>query len=216
MDEAASTRILDEIDIPDVPVSTNSAQPDLGGGSQDAFGQPAQQDQVLGDAPLTPEEPACDEFSRPASPNDQAPSTSQPMQPIVLIDNTDFDASGYEPLFTTTPLIGKRSRSDSPEPPDLGSDEKRPRVNLAAFFQAFAASSQSLPGKLSISAIQPPPPDYHHLREHPYRKEFTLAMDVEFNKLLQMDAFEPVSASLIQQAHTRECGNISQKHCPRH
>ena len=63
LDESASTRILDEIDIPE----SNSAQPDLGGGSQDAFGQPAQQDQVLGDAPLTPEEPICDEFDELAS-----------------------------------------------------------------------------------------------------------------------------------------------------
>ena len=210
LDESASTRILDEIDIPE---STNSAQPDLGGGSQDAFGQPAQQDQVLGDAPLTPEEPICDEFDESASAAGQDPSPSQPMQPIVLIDNTDFDTSGYEPLFTTTPLIGKRSRSDSPDLSD--SDEKRPRVNLAAFFQAFAAN-QSLPGKLSISTIPPPPSDYHHLREHPYRKEFTQAMDIEFNKLLQMDAFEPISTSHIQQAHSRECGTSNQKHCPRH
>ena len=155
--------------------------------------------------PLTPEEPICNEFS----PTGQDPLPSQPMQLIVLIDNTNFDASGYEPLFATTLVIGKRSRSDSPEPPDLGSDEKRPRVNLAAFFQAFAASSQSLPGKLLVLAIQPPPPDYHHLREHPYRREFTLAMDIEFNKLLQMNIFEPISASLIQQAYAREYGNIS-------
>ena len=132
LDESASTRILDEIDIPE---STNAAQPDLGGGSQDAFGQPAQQeDQVLGDAPLTPEEPICDEFDESASPTDQDPSPSQPiqpMQPIVLIDNTNFDASGYEPLFATIPLTGKRPRSDSPDCSD--SDKKRPRVNLAAF-----------------------------------------------------------------------------------
>ena len=136
------------------------------------------------------------------------------MQPIVLIDNTDFDASGYEPLFATTPLTGKRPRSDSPDCSD--SDEKRPRVNLAAFLQAYAAGSQSLLGKLSILTIQPPPPDYHHLRDHPYRREFTQAMDVEFNKLHQIDAFKLVSASLIQQAYAREYSNTNQRHCPRY
>lgn len=221
LDESASTRILDEIDIPESPnlpttPSLDPGQPGQGGDSSSSIDQ---LDHVLGDAPLTPPNDSlpCSPSSSSSdsgqpTPSQQEPRTTAMLQPMVLIDNTDFDASGYEPLFATTPLIGKRSRSETPD--DLSdSDEKRPRVNLTAFHQAFAAY-QSLPGKLAISAIPPSPSDYNDLREHPFRKEFIQAMEVEFNKLLQMNTFEPTSAKDIQKDHSRIYSISNQKHYP--
>jgi hypothetical protein len=54
------------------------------------------------------------------------------MQPFMLIDNTNFDPSGYEPLNIST----KRPQSDSDSSRDQGK-VKRPHVNLTTFMQAF-------------------------------------------------------------------------------
>ena len=98
-------------------------------------------------------------------------------QPIVLIDNTNFDPSGYD-LFPTIPTTGKRERSPSPD-----YDDKRPRIGLNAFIQAFSTLHVQ-PRQLSIAAIPPAPSDYGRLHDHPFRAEFTQAMHVEFSKLI--------------------------------
>ena len=86
------------------------------------------------------------------------------MQPFVLIDNTDFDPSGYEPLNIST----KRPRSDS----DASRDQdkiKRPYINLTTFMQAFLLdqSIQKQP-KILISSIPPAPSGYNQLASHPF------------------------------------------------
>ena len=58
------------------------------------------------------------------------------IEPFVLIDNTNFDPSGYEPLNIPTT---KRPRSDS----DTSRDEtkvKRPHFSLTTFMQAFLSN----------------------------------------------------------------------------
>jgi hypothetical protein len=61
LDESASSRILNKIDIPE---ASQLAQPGLGGSEVDTLDQPTpeDQDQVLRDMPLTPEEPKFDDF----------------------------------------------------------------------------------------------------------------------------------------------------------
>ena len=41
-------------------------------------------------------------------------------------------------------------------------------------------------------------------------------MQIEFNKLIDMRAFEPVSSHLVTQAHQTNCKGIDQSDCPRH
>ncbi|OOQ85189.1 Reverse transcriptase RNA-dependent DNA polymerase [Penicillium brasilianum] len=123
------------------------------------------------------------------------------------INNSDFDYSAYLPSS-----LGKHDRDDSS---DNDHDDKRHRA-LAAFYHAFSANQQ-LPKQLAISSLPPALSDYGYLRDHPYQREFRQAMQVEFNKLLDMQAFEPISADLVNRSYIRECGqSISQKHCPKH
>ncbi|KAJ5109801.1 hypothetical protein N7532_002446 [Penicillium argentinense] len=129
------------------------------------------------------------------------------MRPFVLIDNTDIDLSAYH-----LKPSHKRDRSDSP-PPDEP-DEKHQRVNLAAFIQAFSAH-QNQPKKVAISSVPPAPSDYSKLENHPFRQEFRDAMQVEFAKLIEMEAFIPFSTSEMYRSHDQNCTGSS-KHCPRH
>jgi hypothetical protein len=100
-------------------------------------------------------------------------------QPIVLIDNTNFDVSGYD-LFPTIPITGKRERSPSP---DDDYDDKKARIGLNVFIQAFSTLYLQ-PRQLSIAAIPLALSDYRRLYDYPFRAEFTQAMHVEFSKLI--------------------------------
>ena len=123
----------------------------------------------------------------------------------MLIDNTNFDPSGYEPLD-----IPKRLRSYS----DVSRDQdevKRRHINLTAFSQAF---SSHMP-KTMASTVPPAPSGYYQLASHPFENQFRQAMQIEFNKLLDMHAFELISAQHVQQAHQTNC-DTDQSDCPRH
>ena len=127
----------------------------------------------------------------------------------MLIDNTNFDPSGYEPL-------PKRPRSDSDSSRDQ--DEiKRPHINLTTFIQAFLLdqSMQKQP-KILISSIPPTPSGYNQLASHPFESQFRQAIQIEFNKLIDIRAFEPISSHLVTQAHQTNCKGIDQSDCPRH
>jgi hypothetical protein len=163
-------------------------------------------DEILGDQPLTPPlDPKTDESD--LSDNDDTGQSSQ-VQPFVLIDNTNFDPSGYEPLN----ISAKRPRSDSDASRDQ--DEiKRPHLNLATFMQAFLLDQSKQP-KILISSIPPAPSGYKQLASHPFENQFRQAMQIEFNKLLDMRAFEPVSAQQVINAHRKNC-TTNQSDCPR-
>ena len=133
------------------------------------------------------------------------------IEPFVLIDNTNFDPSGYEPLNI---LTTKRPRSDS----DTSRDEtevKRPYFSLTTFMQAFSSNQVQQP-KIAISSILPPPPSYYQLASHPFEKQFRQAMQIEFNKLLDMHAFKPVNRDLVKHTHQSNCKGLNQSDCPRH
>jgi hypothetical protein len=122
----------------------------------------------------------------------------------VLIDNTKFDPSGYKPLTIST----KRPRSDSDTSQDH-SEAKRPHINLTAFMQAFLLdqSIQKQP-KILISSIPPAPSGYNQLASHPFESQFRQAMQIEFNKLIDIRALEPISAYLVTHAHQTNCKGI--------
>jgi hypothetical protein len=108
----------------------------------------------------------------------------------VLINNTNFDPSGYEPLNIST----KRLRSDS----DTSRDQdkvKRPHINLTTFMYAFLLdqSKQQQP-KILISSILLALSGYNQLVSYLFESQFRQAMQIEFNKLLDIRAFELVSA----------------------
>jgi hypothetical protein len=127
----------------------------------------------------------------------------------VLIDNTNFDPSGYEPLN----ISAKRPQSDSDASRDQ--DEiKRPYINLITFMQAFLLDQSKQP-KILISLIPPALSGYNQLASHPFESQFRQAMQIEFNKLLDMRAFELVSAQLVINAHQKNC-TTSQSDCLRH
>ncbi|KAJ5124630.1 uncharacterized protein N7515_008455 [Penicillium bovifimosum] len=211
IDDYTSSCIFDDIDIPDpsqtaqgggmgqidqpVPVpDENHTVPDEIHTAEDLVDQPVpvpeetqpDQDLILGDLPLSP----------PLEP--EAECVSEPQSEV-------------DDLFPTSPVLGKRSRSPSPSP----EDEKRPRINLTAFYQAFS-SNQIMPKKHMVSSIPPPPGDFSQVKSHPFRREFLQAMDVEFNKLVQMGTFEPIPSSRIRESHVRDCGDLNQKHCIKH
>jgi hypothetical protein len=236
LDDEETLKILDDIDIP--IASQQTMQHDLGGGSPSttanldpaAPSQPSEtsfsphfqltsdpddHNEILGDQPPTPPlDPKADEFdqSDQSDPSDtEDTGQSSQMQPFVLINNTNFDPSGYEPLIST-----KRPRSDSDTSQDH-SEAKRPYINLTAFMQAFLLdqSIQKQP-KILISSIPPTPSGYNQLASHPFESQFRQAIQIEFNKLIDIRAFEPISAHLVTHAHQTNCKGINQSDCPRH
>ena len=175
LDDAEASQILDEIDLPEStnqPINqhpeNHNDQPGHGGVDiGDSTGQfdpnQVQNDQILGDLPLTPIESSVES---PKSDDPDIDVPDRPPSPIVLVDNTDFDYSAYLPSN-----LGKHEREDSS---DNGHDDKRQHA-LAAYFHAFSAN-QILPKPLSISSLPPPPEDYYHLHNHLYRREFKQAI----------------------------------------
>jgi hypothetical protein len=123
-------------------------------------------DEILGDQPLTPPlDPKSDDSD---SSDIEDTGQSSQMQPFVLIDNTNFDSSGYEPPSIST----KRPRSDSDSSRDQD-EVKRPHINLTTFMQAFLLdqSKQQQP-KILISSIPPAPSGYKQLASHPFEANF--------------------------------------------
>ena len=73
----------------------------------------------------------------------------------MLINNTNFDPSGYQPLN----ILPKRLRSNS----DVSRDQdevKRPYLGLTTFSQAFSTDQTKQP-KISILSIPPPLSGYN-------------------------------------------------------
>jgi hypothetical protein len=84
--------------------------------------------------------------------------------------------------------------------------------------QAFLLdqSKQQQP-KILISSIPPAPSGYNQLASHPFESQFRQAMQIEFNKLIDMHAFEPISAHLVTHTHQKNCcKDLDQSDCPRH
>ena len=91
-------------------------------------------DEILGDQPPTPPLDPTEDLENLEN-LESLPTKDHitPPSPFVMIDNSNFDPSGYIPLD-----IPKRSRSDS----DTSRDEaeiKHQRTNLAIFNQAFSS-----------------------------------------------------------------------------
>jgi hypothetical protein len=167
---------------------------------------------ILGDQPLTPllnpkSDKSTDDSDRNTTNSDENNNTSEP---FVLINNTNFDPSGYKPL--SMPPKRLRSNSDTSRDQD---EIKRPHINLTSFSQAFLLGQNKQP-KVLISSIPPAPSGYHQLVSHPFESQFRQAMQIEFNKLLDMHAFEPINANLITHTHQTNCKDLDQSDCPRH
>ncbi|KAJ5542752.1 hypothetical protein N7461_008755 [Penicillium sp. DV-2018c] len=235
LDDYVSQRIVDDIDIPDSESSASSSdssghQAGLGGGgigsdlpvpdnrppettnlappaSQADPAPPApEEDLILGDLPPTPELEPCGSplphSPPPGSPSNLPPPPSLPTETIVLVDDTTPDTYGYTPLpvlaliLHLTPLLNQlrnvsvRASSHSSKP-----------SHLTNSFQRNILLRPSLPLRRITRSCEITPSD---------------AMDVEFNKLLQMNAFEPTPAARVRENHARECGEINQRHCIRH
>jgi hypothetical protein len=152
---------------------------------------------ILGDQPLTPpldpkSDESTDDSDRNTTNSDENNNTSEP---FVLINNTNFDPSGYKPL--SMPPKRLRSNSDTSRDQD---EIKRPHINLTSFSQAFLLGQNKQP-KVLISSIPPAPSSYHQLVSHPFESQFRQAMQIKFNKLLNMHAFELINANLITHTH---------------
>jgi hypothetical protein len=224
LDDEETTRIINDIDTP-IPADQSANTPvqqDLGGGSTTTTTtanfdyatpqiqltpdqNPSNPDEILGDQPITP--PLNAESDGSILDLDQSldqPHRSDQLldQPFVLINNTNFDPSGYETLYTTT----KRPRSDS----DTSRDQdkvKRPHFSLTTFLQAFSSNQIKQP-KILISSIPPAPSGYNQLASHPFETQFRQAIQVEFNKLLDIHAFEPISATYVKHTHQSNCKDL--------
>lgn len=220
LDEEETSRILEDIDIPYTTTANQSdstdstVQQDLGGGGNTIANfdpatpsDPQDLDEILGDQPITPPlEPKLDDSDNSMSESNQ--SEPEDNTPFVLIDNTNFDPSGYEPLNLPT----KRPRSDSDSSRE---DTKRPHLSFNTYIQAFSTYQVKQP-KTLISSIPPAPSGYNQLSSHPFESQFRQAMRVEFNKLLDMHAFEPINAEFVRHTHRTNCQALSQSDCPRH
>ena len=51
------------------------------------------------------------------------------------------------------------------------------------------------------STVPPAPSGYYQLASHPFENQFRQAMQIEFNKLLDIHAFELISAQHVQHAY---------------
>ncbi|KAJ5143087.1 uncharacterized protein N7515_001874 [Penicillium bovifimosum] len=237
LDDYTSSRIIDDIDIPDITEEPSTEHlPDTSldpsqtgqGGGMGLIDQPVPIPEEIHTAEDLVDQPVPVQ-PVPVQPV-PVPEETQPAQDLVLGDIppspplepecVSGPQSDVDDLFPTSPVLGKRSRSPSPSP---GLDEKRPRINLTAFYQAFS-SNRIMPKKHMVSSIPPPPGDFSQVKSHPFRREFLQAMDVEFlqamdvefNKLVQMGTFEPIPSSRIRESHVRDCGDLNQKHCIKH
>lgn len=164
-------------------------------------------DEILGDQPETPDESETDEIlgDQPPTPSESTQSDDKPRDDglMVLIDNSNINDSSLKRPF-------------SPDN-DEGSPDKKHRTNLIlSYLRAFSTALLSQPKKTPVDNLPKEPDNWSEVQFHAYKAEWRCAMQVEYDKLNEMNAWIPEKADHVTQLHSDQCGDILQNACPRH